>query len=53
MDKVVSENQHAFVERRQIQDAALVANEVVYVLLFMNEGVLYKLDMEKAYDYIN
>ncbi|RVX19759.1 Transposon TX1 uncharacterized 149 kDa protein [Vitis vinifera] len=52
--KVVSSAQNAFVEGRQILDAALIANEAIDYLLKRNEsGVLCKLDLEKAYDHIN
>ncbi|RVW36959.1 Transposon TX1 uncharacterized 149 kDa protein [Vitis vinifera] len=52
--KVVSSTQNAFVEGRQILDAALVANEVIDSVLKRKEsGVLCKLDLEKAYDWIN
>lgn len=48
MDKVVGECQHVFVKERQIQDATLVADEVVDELLLMNKkGVLCKFDLEK------
>ena len=52
--KVVSSTQNAFVEGRQILDAALIANEAIDSLLKRNEsGVLCKLDLEKAYDHTN
>ena len=52
--KVVSSAQNAFVEGRQILDAALIANEAIDSLLKRNEsGLLCKLDLEKAYDHIN
>ena len=52
--KVVSSTQSAFVEGRQILDAALIANEVIGSLLKRKEsGVLCILDLEKAYDHIN
>ena len=51
---VVSLAQNAFVEERQILDAALIANEAIDSLLKRNEsGVLCKLDIEKGYDYLN
>ena len=54
MGKVVSSIQSAFIEGRQILDAALIANEVIDSLLKRKEsGVLCKLDLEKAYDHIN
>ena len=52
--KVVSSSQNAFVEGRQILDAALIANEAIDLLLKGDEAsVLCKLDLEKAYDHIN
>ena len=52
--KVVSSAQNAFVEGRQILDAALIANKAIDSLLKRNEsGVLCKLDIEKAYDHLN
>ena len=52
--QVVSETQNAFVEGRQILDAALIANEVVDALLQRKlSGVVCKLDIEKAYDHLD
>ncbi|RVW34945.1 Transposon TX1 uncharacterized 149 kDa protein [Vitis vinifera] len=54
VSKVVSSSQNAFVEGRQILDAALIANKAIDSLLKGDEaGVLCKLDLEKAYDHIN
>ena len=54
MGKVVSSAQNAFVEGRQILDAALIANEAIDSMLKSKEsGVLCKLDIEKAYDHLN
>ena len=51
---VVSSTQNAFVEGRQILDAALIANEAIDSMLKRKEsGVLCKLDIEKAYDHLN
>ena len=42
-----------FVEGRQILDAVLIANEAVDSILRRKEkGILYKLDIDKAYDHI-
>ena len=52
--KVVSKAQNAFEEGRQILDAALVANKVIYSILKSTEGVvLCKLNIEKAYDHVD
>ena len=54
LDKVISPSQNAFVEGRQILDAALIANEAVDSILRRNDGkVVYKLDIERAYDHLN
>ena len=54
VSKVVSRAQNAFVEGRQILDAVLIANEAIDSMLKRNEnGLLCKLDMEKAYDHIS
>ena len=45
---------HAFVEWRQILDAALIANEVVDSMLRRNDsGLICKLDIEKVYDHLS
>ena len=52
--KVISMSQNAFVEGWQIMDAVLVANEAIDSILKSNRGViLCKLDIEKAYDYVD
>nr|CAN68550.1 hypothetical protein VITISV_027787 [Vitis vinifera] len=54
LDKVVSPDQNAFVKGRQILDASLIANEVIdYWFKRKEKGLIYKLDIEKAYDSIN
>ena len=52
--KVVSRAQGAFVKRRQILDAVLIANEAIDSVLKNNEnGILCKLDIEKTYDNVD
>lgn len=54
IDMVVGECQHAYVDGRQILDAAIIANEVVDELIYRErKGVLSKLYIEKAYDHVN
>ena len=51
---MVSPSHNAFVEGRQILDAALIANETMDSMLRRNDGGLFcKLDIEKAYDHLN
>ena len=51
---LIGATQSAFVEGRQILDGALIANEVVHWLKQRKrEGVLLKLDFQKAYDTID
>ena len=52
--KVVSKAQGVFVEGRQIIDAVLIANEAIDSILKNNEnGIMCKLDIEKAYDNVD
>ena len=54
VSKVVSRAQNAFVEGRQILDVVLIVNEAIDLMLKRNEnGLLCKLDIEKAYDHIS
>ena len=53
MGLIISQSQNAFVEGRQILDTMLIANEAVDSILRRKEnGLLCKLDIEKAYDHI-
>lgn len=54
LSEVIRESQHVFVEGRQILDAVLLANEMVNDLVACKkEGIMCKLDIEKAYDHVN
>uniref|UniRef100_A0A803P4L4 Reverse transcriptase domain-containing protein n=1 Tax=Cannabis sativa TaxID=3483 RepID=A0A803P4L4_CANSA len=54
MDKVISENQSAFIKGRQIQDNAILGFEIVHCMKKGRFGngrkMALKLDMSKAYD---
>ena len=54
LDKVISKSQNAFVKGRHILDAVLIANELVDSTMRRKEqGMICKLDIEKAYDNIS
>ena len=54
LKKVVSKAQGAFVEGRQILDAVLIANKAIDSVMKNNEnGIMFKLDIEKAYDNVD
>ncbi|XP_019241886.1 PREDICTED: uncharacterized protein LOC109221911 [Nicotiana attenuata] len=53
-NKLVDEQQMAFIKGRQIVDAALIANECVDSRQKgQKPGILSKLDLEKAFDHVN
>lgn len=54
LGQVIGDSQHVFVGGRLILDAVMVANETVDDLMTNKKDVLVcKLDMKKAYDYVN
>lgn len=54
MGKLVSNQQNAFIQGRQITDASLIANEVLdWQFKQGDAGILCKLDIEKAFDQLN
>ena len=56
MDGLITQNQCAFVERRQIQDNILIANKAFHHMKLKKKGKRYemvvKVDMNKAYDMV-
>lgn len=54
LKSIISTCQHAFVNGRQITDAIFIANELVdKTIRHDKEGILCKLDTEKAFDYVH
>lgn len=54
LGEVIGECQHAFVEGRQMLNAMMAANETVDDLMAReNDGLVCKLDMEKAYGHVS
>lgn len=54
LGEVIGECQYAFVEGRQIIDAAMAANKAVDDLMARSkDGLLCKLDMKKTYDHVS
>ncbi|RVW54471.1 Transposon TX1 uncharacterized 149 kDa protein [Vitis vinifera] len=54
LHETIHSTQGAFVQGRQILDAVLIANEIVdEKRLSREEGVVFKIDFDKAYDHVN
>ena len=54
LHETIHSTQGAFVQGRQILDAILIANEIVDEKRRSGqEGVVYKIDFEKAYDLVS
>lgn len=54
MGKVILKSKNSFVKVKQILDSILISNEVLDGRLKSRKPrLLYKLDIEKAYDHIN
>ena len=51
---IISPTQWAFVKERQILDGILIANKLIGSRKQSHkEGVIFKIDLEKAYDHVN
>lgn len=54
MKGIITQPQSAFVEGRQILDSILIVNECIEdQRLSGRNGLICKLDLEKAYDHVN
>jgi hypothetical protein len=54
MDKVISDNQTAFIKGKNILEGVVVLHEVIHEFRRSGKrGVLFKIDFEKAYDKVS
>ena len=54
LEETIDHSQEAFVQRRQILDLILIANEVVEEYrIKKNEGIVFNIDFEKAYNHVS
>lgn len=54
LENIISNSQNAFIRGRQILDSVFIANECVDSRLKLGEpGVLFKLDLNNAYDHVS
>ena len=54
LHETIHSSQGAFLQGRQILDAVLIANEIVdEKRRSEEEGVVFKIDFEKAYDHVD
>lgn len=53
LPEIIGDSQGAFLKNRQILDVVLIGNELVHIRIKDRKlGLLFKVDMEKAYDFV-
>jgi hypothetical protein len=54
MDKLISANQSAFIQGRQLVDGVVAVNEIIDLAKkSRKECLIFKVDFEKAYDLVS